>query len=352
MNWKGLLSVVAVLFLVGVCSAQDAKGTVAPQSHHEHLKPLKYFIGDWELTGEVQLAGQPKLPFVFLRHFAWTLGGNFIETKMTQVVDGKSELRHKSMICWDPKAECITETGYWNSNLSTENPAWSETVTYAQDGNTWIIAREGVKGVFTIIDQNTHRYECHFRGDDGSENSWHFVAKRKKPASDAAGTTAGPDYKQLKGMEWMIGDWEAEWVVPSTGYPAPDGYAPGSKVKSTCSYSWIEQKNYIGLKFRDEIDGKVAHEGFEIIGVDPHSKKIIHWLSSILGGWGTGEWSVEGKTWKLKWSATTGDGTTYEGVSFMVPLDAKTHTWEMKDNKRNGQSTPDTPLVTYRRIKK
>lgn len=114
----------------------------------------------------------------------------------------------------------------------------------------------------------------------------------------------------------------------------------------------MENKNYIGLKFRDEIDGKVVHKGFEMIGVDPQSKKTIHWLFSILGGWGPGEWTVEGKTWKLRWTGTTAGGTKYEGVSFMVPVDPNTHTWEMKECKKNGKPTPDTPLVTYRRMGK
>jgi hypothetical protein len=159
----------------------------------------------------------------------------------------------------------------------------------------------------------------------------------------------GPDYEQLKAMEWMIGDWEADYVVASPGLGL-DGFKPGARAHSTNSYYWMENKNYIGLKFRDEIDGKVAHEGFEMIGVDPQSRKTVHWLFSILGGWGPGEWTVEGKTWKLKWAGTTGDGTKYEGVSFLVPIDANTHTWEMKECKKNGKPTPDTPIVTYRRV--
>jgi hypothetical protein len=168
----------------------------------------------------------------------------------------------------------------------------------------------------------------------------------------AADTAPGPDYQQLKAMEWMIGDWHAEWVVPSGGEWALDGYPAGATVHSTCSYSWMQNKNYIRLRFRDEIDGKVMHRGFEMAGVDPESKKIIHWLFSVLGGWGQGEWTVEGKTWKLKWWGTTADGTKLEGISYMVPLDPNTHTWVIKDCKKNGESTPDTPVVTYRRVTK
>ena len=162
----------------------------------------------------------------------------------------------------------------------------------------------------------------------------------------------GPDYEQLKAMEWMIGDWEATWTVPSGGEWALSGFPAGAKVHSTCSYSWMQNKNYIRLRFRDEVNGEVAHRGFEIAGVDPESKKIRHWLFSILGGCGGGEWTVEGKIWKLKWWGTTSDGTKLEGVSYMVPIDSNTHTWQIKDCTKNGKSTPDTPVVEYRRVSK
>ena len=58
----------------------------------------------------------------------------------------------------------------------------------------------------------------------------------------------------------------------------------------------------------------------------------------------------DGKTWKLKWSYTTADGTKLEGVSLHVPIDANTHTWEMKDVKMNGKASPDYPLITFRRV--
>ena len=168
----------AVVCLACFCRGQETN-KVRP-SHRKHIEPLQYFIGDWELTGEINLAGQPKAPFVIHRHLEWTLGDNFIETMMTQVMDGKKEIRHKSIIGWDAEKEQITEWGFWTSHLPTKHPAWAETVTWSKEGKTWLIERENVKGVFTIIDENTHKYECEFKGDDGSENSWYFTAERKK----------------------------------------------------------------------------------------------------------------------------------------------------------------------------
>lgn len=161
----------------------------------------------------------------------------------------------------------------------------------------------------------------------------------------------GPDYDHVRPMEWMIGDWEGTYTVIPGGMLA-SAYPPGAKVRSANSYSWMENKNYIALKFHEGIDGKIVHQGFELIGKDPQLKKIVHWIFSIAGGSGVGEWSLDGKTWKLKWSYTSGNGTKYEGVSFLVPVDANTHTWEMKEVKENGKKVADAPLITYRRVSK
>lgn len=161
----------------------------------------------------------------------------------------------------------------------------------------------------------------------------------------------GPDYQYLKQLEWLIGDWEGNWVVPAEGNAVVNSSPPGSKVRSRTSFFWMENKNYIGLKFWDEADGKPGHAGFEMVSVDPKSKKFNHWLFSILGGHGTGEWIPEGKGWKLKYWGEGGEKTRVEGVALMVPVDANTHTWQLKDTISNGKKLPDTPVVTFRRIR-
>ena len=175
-----LINSLAVLVcLAGFLSAQEE--TRKGQSlHHKQLEPLQGLLGEWKLTGEVVLAGQPKIPFVFHRHIGWTLGNNFIETSMTEMVDGKKEIRHKSIIGWETESNSITEWGFWNTNLPTDTQVLTETVTWSRDGENWVIEKDKVRGVYTIIDQDTHKYECQFGGDDGSANSWHFTAKRKK----------------------------------------------------------------------------------------------------------------------------------------------------------------------------
>ncbi len=159
----------------------------------------------------------------------------------------------------------------------------------------------------------------------------------------------GPDYDHLKAMEWMIGDWEGSWKVEAGGLLA-SAFPSGATVHSYSSYAWMQNKNYIGQRFRDEVEGKTVHEGFEMIGYDSKSKKTVHWLYSVLGGAGVGEWSVKDNVWQLKWSYTSGDGTELKGVSYLNPIDENTHTWQAKDLTENGKKVPDTPVVTLRRV--
>jgi len=293
----------------------------------------RVMVGRWE--GDVHFGDDVAAGRAVIR---WIANGAALECE-GQIGD----LKVKWVGGWDAVSKTIRNLGVDSAGTMTET-------VIAKQGDRWVgtvtnLLADGTKrtntDTMTISDRGkTHIHEGTSIGPKLSNYRGVWQRVEQEP---------GPDYAQLKAMQWLIGDWEADWVVPSEGISVPDGYPSGSKVRSFTSYSWMENKNYIGLRFRDEIDGKVVHSGFEMIGVDPQSKKTIHWLFSILGGWGPGEWTVEGKTWTLKWTGTTADGTKYEGVSFMVPVDANTHTCEMKECKKNGKPTPDTPLVTFRR---
>ena len=107
--------------LAGLCLGQETTGSANESpSGQEQLKALAYFLGGWELTGEITLAGQPTMKFAYERQFKWDLGNNFIHTTTTETKDGKTVLRHRSMIGWEAKTQRITEWGFWNSNLPTE----------------------------------------------------------------------------------------------------------------------------------------------------------------------------------------------------------------------------------------
>lgn len=173
-------------------------------------------------------------------------------------------------------------------------------------------------------------------GLSGHTGTW--AAEELKP---------GPDYKHLKVLEWLIGDWEAEMEIPP-GFQ--EIHPNGATVHSRKSCHWMQDKNYIGFEFRNTADGELVHEGFEMAGVDPKSKNLVQWIFSVAGGNGTGTWSRHDKGWKLEWSATLPNGAKYKGTAYLVATDKNTHTWTMRNLTRNGKKIPDYPLVTFRRV--
>ena len=131
--------------LAGLCLGQETTGSANESpSSQEQLKALAYFLGGWELTGEINLAGQPTMKFAYERQFKWDLGNNFIQTTTTETKDGKTELRHRSMFGWEPKTQRIIEWGFWNLNLPTETSNIGRDRDLVQDGEKWRIEREGI----------------------------------------------------------------------------------------------------------------------------------------------------------------------------------------------------------------
>ena len=300
-----------------------------------HERWLHYFEGAWAWTSDNGMAGSIRFERV--------------EQEVPALVvhfESREPDRSKSLAVmgWNAKQQMIVETGFnsFGGNGQTRYKIVSDDVldgtwtAHEADGNM-----RHVKYELNRLDADT--YVLKFREADSEEDqdTWTTITVKRKSDESAA-------YMELKPLEWMIGDWEGTWVV-GEGSALAASYPVGAKVKSHNTYAWMQNKNYIGLKFRDEIDGTVTHEGFEMIGWDAKAKKRVHWLYSILGGSGVGEWSKDGDTWKLDWSYTTGDGTSLEGVAYLTPVDENTHTWQLKHMKENGQDASDGPLVTFRR---
>jgi hypothetical protein len=154
--------------------AQDTNdaGPMRNLEHEKHLQPLKWFIGDWEIKGQLLFADQAPQDFVFQKSSEWTLGNSFLETTTTETTNGVTRVVHKSMIGWDPEHREIKEWGFWFTG-------GHEVVAWSPESENWLITREGLKGKYTVLGTDKHRYEAEFMGDDGKMHRWHFTAERK-----------------------------------------------------------------------------------------------------------------------------------------------------------------------------
>lgn len=341
-----IATVAAVVCSAGFCVGQEGTGSAtALPVNQQQLKALAYFLGNWELTGEINMAGQPTIPFVNERTFQWDLGKNFIHTTTIQMMEGRAELRHRSVIGWEPKTQRITEWGFWNLNLPDKPAALTETVTWVKDGEKWRIEKEGVNGLFTIIDQNTHKYECTFKGDDGSDNSWHYTATRKTATKQAV----SPVYEHLKDLEDFIGNWIVENTLSED---VPELGKKGDKVIYRLVMSWAQNKSVMQMNFTTTgADGKTTPERW-MFGWDAVNKEIVYSGFGGLGGrvWGTAKKESPDK-WVLEthWSDADGKQGTVKDSTTMLNNNS-THLHEYTNAVFDGNPLPDWKLE-FKRVK-
>ncbi len=269
-----------------------------------HLKALEPFIGHWNVTGAVNWAGKEAEPIVARRTFEWTLGGNFIQTTMTAIDEGKPALRHRSMIGWDPKTEQIKEWGFWNAATPDGSSGWAEVVTWSKVDGKWHIKNDAIDEAFyTVVDQDTHKYQCSFRGKDGSKNSWQFLAKR---AQEMTAEEAG------KWLKYIQGEWTTVW---------DDGLTVDAKWEFVAG-------NHVLIGHFVGSDGKKAAE---IAGWQPRSKAII------VTGFGEA-----GNNWHLKYTdsndnslrgtitGTLPDGKSMHGTFVLQKIDDSNFEFQFK----------------------
>lgn len=151
---------------------------------------------------------------------------------------------------------------------------------------------------------------------------------------------------QLRDLAWVLGEWEGVFVLPD-GYPELG--PAGSNVVHIDSWRWARDRKLLSLTLRDEIDGKVVQKGQEFVRFDDATGKLVHWFYGSTGTHGSGVWSRQGESWKLKWQGVDPGGKKIEGTSEQILIDADTYTWQMRDLTEDGQKIPDWPKVTLKK---
>ena len=100
---------------------------------------------------------------------------------------------------------------------------------------------------------------------------------------------------------------------------------------------------------REEIDGKVAQSGQELVGFDESTGKLVHWFFGSTGVHGSGVWSRQGNLWMLTWQGIGPGGKKVEGTSDQILIDPDTYTWQMRDLRHDAKKIPDWPKVTLKK---
>ncbi len=157
-----------------------------------------------------------------------------------------------------------------------------------------------------------------------------------------------PNYQHLKGLEFLIGDWEVKGATwdDSLGLPK------GTKYSVQGSYKWIWNK--AGLQWDAQIKFETGATlfGGGIIVCHP-GEKVVSVSTTSGGGLSLGEWKENARTkcWTFIEKGTDPEGKTTSSRSHHCPIDKETFAFQLTDRKVGDKKLPDSPKSTFVRKK-
>jgi hypothetical protein len=190
-----------------------------------------------------------------------------------------------------------------------------------EDGTTDVIPADG--GV-----PNRARYTIVHVKKDGD---WYLASVREAPY------TPPTQADHLRGLEWLIGDWEDEEQKGEV---------------ARVHFHWTDNGNFIVSSFSASIKGVPIGGGTQWIAWDPAGKQVRAWMFQSNGGFGESTWTPDGgKKWLIKASSTQPDGKKTTAVNVVTRIDPNTVTWQSTNRTVDGKTVPDSPAVRMKRLK-
>ena len=139
--------------------------------------------------------------------------------------------------------------------------------------------------------------------------------------------------EMLSAVEWLVGDWVDE----------------SDEGRTTISYRWSEDGNFIIGEYNLTIGGKSAGKSTQRIGWDPVEGELRSWTFDSDGGFAEGEWAADGAGWIIKSEATMPNGSTGSATVMITPKDQDHFVVESTDRIVGGSPEPDFKLVVARK---
>lgn len=139
--------------------------------------------------------------------------------------------------------------------------------------------------------------------------------------------------EMLAAVEWLVGDWVDE----------------SDEGRTTISYRWSEDGNFIIGEYNLTIGGKSVGKSTQRIGWDPVEGELRSWTFDSDGGFAEGEWAADGAGWIIKSEATMPNGSSGSATVTITPKDQDHFVVESTDRIVGGSPEPDFKLVVARR---
>lgn len=269
----------------------------------------------------------------------------------------------------DPREEAITKTAeafveaFHNGDAKAVAAFWTPDGDYVDDTGRVLQGRKAIEASFAEL----------FAANKGLQLRIE-VANLKFPAADVAiedGTTSvlppdgsapsrarytnvlvkkdgqwllssvretadpGPsNYELLRGLEWVIGEWLDDAAVGEAGH---------------VSFAWSPGQNFIISTRTADFKDSSHLQSTQWIGWDPSAKQIRSWSFQADGGFGESTWTKDGGKWIVKTESVLADGGKVTSTNVITPVDAKTLSFQSRDQKVNGTALPDTKVMKMKR---
>lgn len=137
-------------------------------------------------------------------------------------------------------------------------------------------------------------------------------------------------YDHLKPLEWLLGKWNDK----------------DEDVTIKFETKWDKYRNFILQHFTTVIYGVEELEGRQFIGWDPVQEKIRSWIFDSDGGFGSGIWSQNEKSWQVSVTYTLSDGRQAIATDIYTPIDDNSYTYQSVGRSVDGQFLPNIDPVT------
>ena len=144
---------------------------------------------------------------------------------------------------------------------------------------------------------------------------------------------ASKNPSQLKKLDWLVGEWQSTDAL--------------ANVDMTCAAA-LDGKF---LKQKYEVKAKNG-EGFTVvsmIGWDPAANQLHSWYFDSRGGFGEGQWTRDGNSWKIAAGGIVADGRTGTSTNIWKFIDSNTISWTSKDRELGGVPMPENEVKFVRK---
>ncbi len=187
-----------------------------------------------------------------------------------------------------------------------------------EDGVTEVLSSDGSP-------PSASRYSLVHVKKDGE---WKLASVRDAPYNPPT------NYRHLKAIEWLVGDWV-------------DDVKKGEVVQA--SYDWTDNQNFILGSITTTLKFIPISGATQWIAWDPVNKKIRSWSFASNGGFGEAVWSQEGKKLIIQTKSVMPDGSRLSATNTITRIDNSTLTWQSTNRMMDGKKLPDTDVVRMKR---